>query len=52
MRYVIGFFIWIAFGLLQQEFFHIEHDAYVMLYGGATMALMILAMELFNKDNK
>jgi hypothetical protein len=51
-KWLVGFLIWMVSALLQVNVFHIEHDAYVMLYGAVTMALMILAMTVVDKDGK
>jgi len=44
-----GFLIWVIACILQINVFHIEHDAFVMLYGGVTVGVMIVVIELFNK---
>ena len=45
----MGFLIWMVAAFLQANVFHIEHDAYVMLYGAVTMGLMILAMYIVDE---
>lgn len=51
-KWLVGFLIWMVAALLQDNVFHIVHDAYVMLYGGVTMALMILAMTIVDEGGK
>lgn len=46
---ISGLLIWVIACILQINVFHIEHDAFVMLYGGVTTALMIRVMGLSDK---
>ena len=48
MNYLAAFMIWILAVTLQINVFQIEHDAYVMLYGAGTLAVMIVVLALMD----